>query len=141
MKTRAITLVTFILFCGYAKAESPSQVYEEYNQKKITGLAFAEDVEYHTARSRKEVEAKTLDLMEKTNRSREKVIELYVSFSQTLAKCKEISLVEERIEGDEAFLIYEQKDICGNTSSTPGTTKVKLINENGWKIDEVIRSL
>lgn len=39
------------------------------------------------------------------------------SFSQELSKCKEITLLDETINGEIATLNYAQTDVCGNNSA------------------------
>lgn len=75
--------------------------------------------------------------MEKMNKTREEVIAFSLEFAQTIAKCKEITLKEERIDGDMAELLFEQIDICGNESDAQEQQKVRMINEDGWKIDDL----
>lgn len=79
--------------------------------------------------------------MKQMNKSRDDVIELYLNLSREVAKCKEITLDSEVIEGDTALLEYSQKDVCGNESATTEKQKVRMKNEGGWKIDEVEISL
>ena len=141
MRMKSLALVILLILSSCTSPESPSKTYEEYNRRVITGLEFTKEKEYFTTKKNAEIESKFPQYMKQMNKSREKVIEFYVNFSQSVAKCKEISLVEERIDGDKAFLLYEQKDICGNSSTVPEKQSVRMINENGWKIDEVEISL
>ncbi len=74
-------------------------------------------------------------------KSREEVIEFYTNFSREHAKCKELILTSEVINGDLAKLEYSQKDICGNETSSHEKQLIRMINESGWKIDEIEISL
>ena len=79
--------------------------------------------------------------MESMNKTRVEVIKVYLEFSRALAKCKEITLVKEELAGNKATLEYSQKDICGNESTSQGKQTIQMINENGWKIDDVVVSI
>ena len=139
---KLLSLTLVILFLGGCSAEkSPSQVYNEYNSKVINGIGYDEDKAYYSKRKQEEVESQLPQYMEQMNKSRDEVIELYLSFSREVAKCKEITLVKEVIEGDTALLEYSQKDICGNESPSPEKQDVRMVKEGGWKIDDVEISL
>ena len=133
--------VILILLIGCSSEKSPSQVYNEYNSKVIEGISFDNDKAYYSKRKQDEVESKFPQYMKKMEKSREEVIEFYLSFSREVAKCKELILVKEVMNGDLAILEYSQKDICGNESTTQGKQMIRMVNEDGWKIDDVEISL
>jgi len=126
---------------GCSAEKSPSQVYEEYNSKVVAGISYDEDKAYYTKRKQQEVESKVLQYVKQMNKSRGEVVEVYLNFSREVAKCKEIMLVTETIEGNNALLEYSQKDICGNESASSEKQVVRMESENGWKIDDVEISL
>lgn len=43
--------------------------------------------------------------------------------------------------GMASFKVYKQTDICGNPGTALELQKVRLVNENGWKIDDIEISL
>jgi hypothetical protein len=49
--------------------------------------------------------------------------------------------VKEVIDRNTAMLEYSQKDICGNESTSQEKQSLRMINEGGWKIDEIEISL
>jgi len=73
--------------------------------------------------------------MKQWNKTKEEVIDIFLDFSQSMLKCKKITLLNESINGKTAILTYTQTDICSNSSDQKQT--VKLINENGWKIESI----
>ena len=75
--------------------------------------------------------------MKQMGKSHTEVIEVYLNVSREVARCKEITLVSEVIDANIAILEYSQKDICGNESSSQENQKIKMVNENGWKIDDI----
>lgn len=137
MRRRQIVPLAILLLGACSSPKAPSVVYEEYNQQIIAGMAFEEEVTYFTKRKQQEVEAQFPPLMDRTNRTRDEVIELYQTISRELAKCKQISLAEEQIEGNTAYLVYDQRDICGNASESNEKHSVRMVDEGGWKIDDV----
>lgn len=107
----------------------------------IQGISFDDDKAYFTKRKQEEVDAKMPLYMESMNKTRAEAIEVYLDFSRGLAKCKEITLVKEEVIGNTATLEYSQKDICGNESATQEKQSIRMLNESGWKIDDVVVSI
>ena len=130
-----------LLAMGCAREKSPSQVFSEYNAKVIEGIDYEADKAYYSKRKQADVESKLPQYMERMSKSREEAIRFYLDFSRSVAKCKEIHLVNEAIEGNTARLEYSQKDVCGNESTSPEKQTVKMIKEDGWKIDDIEISL
>lgn len=139
-KLLSYAMVTAILI-GCSADKSPSQVYVEYNSKVINGISYDDDKAYHSKRKQQEVESKFPQYMEQMNKTRDEVIEFYLSFSREVAKCKEITLVNEVTNGDTSLLEYSQKDICGNESASQEKQVIRMVKEGGWKIDNVEISL
>jgi len=134
-------LLSLLLLSACSSEKSPSQVYEEYNSRVIQGINYDDDKAYYTKRKQKEVESKMPQYMETMNKSREAVIKVYLKFSREVAKCKDIVLVKEIGDGNTAMLEYSQKDICGNESTSQEKQTIRMINEGGWKIDDIEISL
>ncbi|RYY78832.1 MAG: hypothetical protein EOO69_09025 [Moraxellaceae bacterium] len=120
----------------------PSRVYEQYNEKVIHGMPFEQEKSYYTDAKQAEVEQKIPQYMQQMKKSREQVIQIYQQMSQSVAKCKKIQLAHERIEGNSAYLTYDQTDICNPNTNTlqknaPQKQSVIMRNEQGWKIHQV----
>jgi hypothetical protein len=79
--------------------------------------------------------------METMKKSRDEVLKVYLDFWKGSAKCKEISLVKEVVDRNTAVLEYSQNDICGNESTSQEKQIIKMINEGGWKIDDIVISI
>jgi len=139
-KSLSLSLIVSLLI-GCSAEKSPSQVYSEYNSNVINGISYVNDKAYYTKRKQEEVESKIPQYMKQMDKSRDEVIEFYLKFSREVAKCKEITLVNEVIEADTAFLEYSQKDICGNESTSQEKQMIRMVNGDGWKIDDVEISL
>lgn len=141
MKLEKVLLAVLIFSGGCSADKTASRTYNEYNSKVISGLEFDDEKAYFTKRKVNEVESKFPQYMKKMEKSREEVIEFYSKFSREHAKCKELTLVRENINGNLANLEYSQNDICGNQSSTQEKQLIRMINEDGWKIDGIEISL
>ncbi len=140
VKTYLFSL-SLVVLTACTPDKPPSQIYEEYNAKVIQGIDFDDEKTYFTKRKQEEVEAKMPQYMASMNKTREEVIKVYLAFSRGLAKCKEIALLKEEITGNTATLEYAQKDICGNESTSQEKQSIRMINEDGWKIDDVVVSI
>ena len=140
LKLLSLPLILFLLL-ACSSEKSPGQVYEEYNSRVIRGINYDDDKAYYTKRKQEEVESKVPQYMETMNKTRDEVVKIYLEFSRELAKCKEIILVKETVDRNTAVLEYSQKDICGNESTSPEKQSIRMINEGGWKIDEIEISL
>lgn len=134
-KVLAASLMMVLVGCG--QAPSPDSIYQQYNAKVVSGISFEEEKTFYTVSKVAAVDAMIPNYMKQMKKSEQEVIEFYLHFSQSMAKCKKITLDEEKITADKAELVYSLTDSCGNDPK-PGEKKtVKMINEDGWKIDSV----
>ena len=141
-QTKSLSLFLIIsVLIGCSAEKLPNQVYNEYNSKVMSGISYADDKAYYSKRKQQEVESKMPQYMKQMNKTRDEVIEVYLEVSRELAKCKEITLVNEVIESDTALLEYSQKDICGNDSASQEKQSIRMVNKGGWKIDDIEISL
>lgn len=137
---RKILVLFLIIFpVSYAEAQTPSQVYEEYNSRVISGASFEEGILYFSKRKWAKVEDAIAEVMKQGEKSRSEVIEIATTASQRIEKCMSISLLEEKITDDRATVIYTQKDDCNKDPSLTVADKriIRMVNEDGWKIDEI----
>jgi|GEM_PF-1175267 len=146
MKSKKIlinsSLAAGLLFLsGCGAAEDPNQIYLDYNNRVIQGLPFVEETIFFTERKLAEIKSSFPRYMVQMKKSEEEVIKFYSSFSQSVAKCKEITLADKIQTESSATLTYTQRDICGNGNGGMEKQVVSMIKENGWKIDSVEISL
>lgn len=137
MRAAFPALVTALALGGCAAQPTPSQVYEAYHAHSAEGMTFDEDAAHYTVRKRAEVERRIPALMQRLGVSRDDALRRYLDLSQAVARCKRIELIEQRIDGATAHLRYRQADTCGNASAAQETQRVRMLDEGGWKIDEV----
>lgn len=146
-RTWAATAAAAVLLglCACKEAQSPTAFYEAYYARSAAGFAsLDEDAAYHSKRKRAEVEAKLPAMAQGMGKTREEVVALYLDLAKATAHCKKIELAEQQVSDTAAQLTYHQMDVCGNASTTapsapsaPQTQRVRLVNEDGWKIDHV----
>ena len=135
----AISCMCLILSCTKESTStlSPHEVYANYNSLQKNGITFEEMTSYYTSKAKQRMDAYISENMIQWNKTREEVIEIQLSFTQSLSKCKEITLLDEKINGEIASLTYAQTDICGNDSGRDERQKIELIYKNGWKIERI----
>lgn len=73
----SVSLISSVM-SGCSLERSPSQVYDEYTSKVITGISYHEDQAYYSERKREEVESKIPQYMKQMDKSRDEVIEFYI---------------------------------------------------------------
>jgi hypothetical protein len=120
-----------------AAPQSPVDFYLYYHARSAAGMSFEEDVTYHSSRAVADVDGKIQSMMERTGKSRDEVIQLYLDLSQGAAHCTTLTLLDERIEGDKAYLEFDTDNTCPEEQSDISKHRVKLVKEDGWKLDEV----
>jgi len=138
---KILVLSLFLTLTGCGETDSPRSVYEEYNSKVINGVSFEEEKKYYSTSKLTEVEASFPRYMAQMKKSKEEVIKFYQDFSQSVAKCKAIKLLEEQKLDESVVLIYSQTDTCGNDSGGNAKQIIKMVNESGWKIASIEISL
>lgn len=133
-----VTLFAVFLLsaCGQ-QSQSPSDVYLAYHERAAQGMSFDEESSYFSARQRAGLDEKIASMMERTGKSHDEITSLYLDVSRDTAKCSTLSLVEERIEGDNAYLVFDATGSCPDTATSDSRHEVKLVQEGGWKFDEV----
>ncbi|MCP5326011.1 MAG: hypothetical protein H7A09_06760 [Oceanospirillaceae bacterium] len=117
--------------------ESPAQIYLRYHQAEIEGLDFARETLFFSAHKQAEVEKSLQAMMQQMQKDRESVIALTQAFSKSVAKCREITLQSEEINGRFAIVVFAQKDICGSELTGDEKQIIHFVKENGWKIDDI----
>ena len=125
-----------VLFACSKPGETPAEVYLDYHARSAEGMTFEEDITYYSAATLATVEDRIASLVERSGRTREEAIELYLDLSQAGAKCSRLELVEERIDGATAELVFNASSTCPDASS-PSQQKVTLVLEGGWKLEDV----
>lgn len=131
-----LMLISMFVACGQAEL-APSEVYLNYHARSAQGLSFEEESSFFSARQVASIDEKIASMEEQTGRSRDELTELYLDMSRDSAKCSSLSLVKERIEGDAAFLVFDATNSCPDESISDARHEVKLVREDGWKLDEV----
>ena len=136
MISRYLILPAALLAVSGCKEEpvaSPSQTYLDYYALVAEGRSFEDDTAYHAKARRDEVLGQLEARASSSDQSVEAIKALYITFTQSLAKCGELTLREERIADDTATVVFDVKDTCTG-GQNDGTLTIGMVNEDGWKI-------
>ena len=120
-----------------AAPQSPVDFYLYYHARSAAGMSFAEDVGFHSSRAIADVESKVESMMERSGKSRDELEAFYLELSQGMARCTALTLTDERIEGNTAYLEFDTENTCPSEQSDVSKHRIKLVKEDGWKLDEV----
>jgi len=135
MRTLTLCACLFIAACGQKTAD---ETYRAYNDEIIDGAGYDVEKTFYTERKQVEVEEQIPFYMERMGKEREEVLAMYTQFSQDEARCNDLELIEERVDGDNAYLEYAQTNTCGEEPRPAGKQKIRLQKTgDGWKIDEL----
>ena len=143
--------IVLLTGCGQASRgvdSKPHESYQSYHASVVQGISFGQDAafvegmsfdldaEFHSKAKQVKVRSMMKAMESSSKRSSERIIELYLDMKQRAAKCAELVLQEERIEGKTAYLMFDRKDICGNSEVKLGGEKITIVLKKGWKIDD-----
>lgn len=136
---KMLVLFLIIFPVSNAVAQTPSQVYEEYNNKMISGFSFEEKLSYFSKQKSEKIQNALNEAMKKYGLSRSEAIDASTKHPAAYGKCYPITLVEEKITGDQATVTYTQKYDCEGDPlpKAPQKRRIKMVNEDGWKIDKI----
>ncbi len=118
-----------IVACSSAD-QSPDDIYQEYHRQAATGLSIEEERAFLSSRKNKEM-ASEMEAMDAATRAQ--IAPLVID----MFRCMGLKLVDESVNTDTAFLTYEVVGICESTAGDTGKLSVRLVMENGWKIDQI----
>jgi hypothetical protein len=127
-----VVVVGFGLIVACSTADqSPDDMYQEYHRQVATGLSIEEERAFLSSRKNKEMasERKAMDAS-----TLAQIAPLVVD----TFRCMGLKLVDESVNTDTAFLTYEVVGICESTAGDTGKLSVRLVMENGWKIDHIL---
>ena len=140
---RQYLLLSIVLFfiagCGETTKQnklSPDQTYRAYNQRVIDGISFEDSKTYHSRAMTDKVKAQMQTMKERNGTGFDALLATYSTMLQTAAKCSELTLASEEIDGDTAYLKYDRKETCNGDKVTPEGEQIRMVFESGWKIDE-----
>lgn len=128
----SVVLGLYLTGCKEEIHPSPDQTYRAYHSKVVEGRSFEEELRFHAEHRQREV----LDDLKKKAASSDQTVEeiqsSYLNFTQSLARCGQLTLIKEAIEGKQAKLSYSVKDTCN--TDVRSELKIEMVFEDGWKI-------
>ena len=131
LKSLVVVSVGFGLIAACSTADqSLDDIYREYHRQAAKGLSIEEERAFLSSRKNKEM-ASEREAMDASTRAQ--IAPLVVD----LFRCTGLKLVDESVNTDTALLTYEVVGICESTAGDTGKLSVRLVMENGWKIDDI----
>ena len=129
-----VILVILLIGCD-SKPISPEKVYIDYIARSAEGMSFDDELDFWSEEKNAQLEERLESLMERSGRTREKVIELYMDMSERAAKCTALELISKEVFQSTASIVFAATDICGDASDT--RHNIQLVLEQEWKLNEV----
>lgn len=129
-------LLLFLTACD--TLDSPRLTYERYVENEKAGItSFDEFINSYSERKQEEIELSIVEAVEKNpEKNKESVKSNSLKIFQRFAKCKKLEFLSEEINGKKATVTYKSTDNCSGRNDIT-TEIIFMINENGWKIDEI----
>ena len=135
MRTALLVIFVMLLIGCDSKPVSPEKVYIAYIARSAEGISFDDDLEFWSEEKLAQLEERIESLMERSGRTREKAIELYMDISKRTAKCTALELISKEVVQSTANIVFAATDTCGDASDA--RHNVQLVFEREWKLDEV----
>ena len=110
--------------------ESPDEAFRDYRRQVAAGLTIEEEMSFFSSRNRQETES---SIAAKDPLFAPEWNEMHIN----IAKCTEIQLTSESVSADVALLTYDAVNICDDYADDLLKLRVRLVKENGWKLDEM----
>jgi hypothetical protein len=129
-----VILLMFLIGCD-SKPVSPEKTYRAYIARSAEGMSFDEELDFWSEEKIAQLDERLESLMQRSGRTREKAIELYMDVSKRTAKCTALELVSKEVVQSTANIIFAATDTCGDESDT--RHNIQLVLEQEWKLDEV----
>lgn len=131
-----IYIVLIIFFInGCSQDESPRGTYERYVQLEISGITVEQFIVSYSERKQLEIEEAVKTQMEKNGLNREQTLQRFLPIFRSLAKCKNLDFLDEKIEGNKATISYKSTDDCMKGQINVKKEIIYMVYESGWKID------
>lgn len=116
---------------------TPDETYREYYQRVIKGINYEDGKRYHSKAFTQKLETRIKTAQQSSSNSYENFMTIYFKRQQSSAKCNEITLVSERIDGEVVELVYNNESTCENNKIVDTDEIIRMVNEDGWKIDDI----
>ncbi len=138
----SVTLVSTTLHAeSVPNIKTPTQTLLEYHELSKTNLDFEIEASHYSIEKQKEVIEK-ISLYAKAMKleSDEQAKEKYMGFKSRTTKCLKLEPISETVDNEFVNLEFSALDICSeapvNGDLASFELKVRMINEDGWKIDK-----
>lgn len=116
--------------------KTPTETYISYHEQAKTNLDFQMESSYYSTEMIERTNLKIDKHIEKMNLTIDEVKSKYMQFISESTVCMDILPVSEVFNSNTVATIkFEVTDICSNHIGA--IQKVVMVNEDGWKIDDI----
>ena len=103
--------------------------------RSAAGMSFDDELDYWSEEKIAQLDERLESLMERSGRTREEAIKLYMDISKRTAECTALELLSKEVVQSTANLVFAVTDTCGEV--TDAHHNIRLVLEQEWKLEEV----
>lgn len=132
----ALVVILAMLLSGCdSEPVSPEEVYRAYIARSAEGMSFDEELDFWSEEKLAQLKEKLESLMERSGKTREEAIALYMDISKRTAECTALELLSKEVGQSTANIVFAATDTCGE--ATDARHNIRLVLEQEWKLEEV----
>jgi hypothetical protein len=133
---RIMLIIPLMLLNACDQSTSLNNIYEKQVKLELSGTMEIEEFKASFSNKKKQlIEEDIQNVMKKNDLSRDQLWEIYVNLFKRFAKCKDLELLSEEVEGKKGTLTYKSVDDCEKGSINIKKEIIYFVYEDGWKID------
>jgi len=136
MMIRNFSVTIIILFVAGC-ADSPSAAHQKIMSHEAVVESFEALKASYSKRKQAQMDADLSGQAKTSGKSKEEIAAASLKLFKHFARCKNLKLLSEVVAGDKAVLTYENSDTCFSEEPNVNREIVHMVNESGWKIDEI----
>lgn len=138
MSKHLLLLTVYTLLSACVSPETPKKVFGNYMEQEKKGFtSFEVFLNFYSERKTTEIKESISQILKQHPEKKEDKVKISsLEHFKRFAKCKEYTFENEEIKNDKATLTYSVNNICDKPPFV-NTEYIFMVNESGWKIDEV----
>lgn len=133
---RFFVLLVVASFLGGC-SESPAEAHRKIIEHEATVETYEALKASYSDRKRQAMDEAVSAAMQKGRNSEKQIQEMSLKMFHKFATCKKLMLLSEEVSGNSAVLTYRSSDTCFSEEPNVNQEIVYMVNEGGWKIDEI----
>jgi hypothetical protein len=132
-----IFIVVLLVLIVAGCSETPAETHRRITSQEATVSTFEELKASYSKRKQAQMDSELSSQAQLSGKSKEQIMAASLKLFRRFADCKRLKLVGEEVNGSRAILTYENSDTCFSKEPNVNREIVHMVNENGWKIDEI----